>query len=96
MALNKFIKNNVILYSNINLFISYTREIFNLKCDWENHIFTDGILKKFVRQWKMYGSTKFRSPRNLGDRSNSSSSTSIGTLWFTCGKSWSIDSKIKS
>ena len=43
MALNKFIKNNVITYkrrSNINLFISYTRKIFNLKCDWENHIFT--------------------------------------------------------
>jgi len=43
VALNKFIKNNVIIYkhkSNINLFKSYTRKIFNLKCDWENHSFT--------------------------------------------------------
>jgi len=43
VALNKFIKYNVIIYkhkSNNNLFISYTRKIFNLKCDWKNHIFT--------------------------------------------------------
>ena len=48
MALNKFIKNNVITYkrrSNINLFIGYTRKISNLKCGQENHIFTVTWLK---------------------------------------------------
>jgi len=59
VALNKFIKNNVITYkrrSNINLFISYTRKIFNLKCDWENHIFTISLLKiELLRDYNSLG-----------------------------------------
>jgi len=48
------IKNNVIIYkhkSNINLFISYTRKIFNLKCNWENHIFTlNNVIHEFTNE----------------------------------------------
>jgi len=48
VALHDFITNNVINYkhkSKYNLhYLSYTRKIFNLKCDWENHIFTGSDL----------------------------------------------------
>jgi len=71
VALNKFIKYNVIIYkhkSNNNLFISYTRKIFNLKCDWKNHIFTLPLSMTFfdqIKGSKIFTKLDFRSAYNL-------------------------------
>jgi len=68
VALNDFNTNNVIVYKHRSIynlhFLSYTRKIFNLKCDWENHIFTGAMYNSLEMLYKLMFELQDLKPKN--------------------------------